>query len=230
MWSRNNDVVRDVTLTTPNAYVQVVGIVQALALVLLLQEGALFDLLNEGGADLGSAGFWVAFFQATVAFQLIVLTWHVYVQSTTAIHRVLGIADSYIAFSFLLVEFFIVMNSAPANFSAWSVSVGLFMLAAIVAYLQYFIRAKRDFEESRTALDRIGTYPLIVYAYLAVLGAVALSGYVFNVSDPVSQAMLAGAIDLSVLGFTMIHVRLFWSPIVRAERLRKPFSPHPDAV
>jgi len=230
MWSKNNDVVRDAALTTPNAYVQVVGIVQALAVVLLLQEGALFDLLNEGGADLGSAGFWVAFFQATVAFQLIVLVWHVYVQSSTAFQRILGVADSYIAFSFLLVEFFIVMNSVPAKFSAWAISVGLFMLAAIVAYLQFFTRAKRDFEESRAAFDRIGNYPLIVYAFLVVLGTVALSGYVFNVSDPVSQAMLAGAIDVSLLGFTVIHVRLFWGPIVRAERLRKPFSPHPDAM
>src|ERR1700687_450672 len=101
MWSKDNDVVRDAVLTTPNAYMQLVGIVQALAVGLLLQQGAFFNLLEAGRVDVRSVEFWLAFSQTTTTFQLIVLTWHVNVQTITVFQRVFGLADSYIPFSFI---------------------------------------------------------------------------------------------------------------------------------
>jgi hypothetical protein len=79
-----NDVLNESISTAPNAYMQVVGIVQSLAVGFLLQNAKLFHLLAANQIDLSSNEFWVALFQATAAFQLIVLTWHVNLQNVIA--------------------------------------------------------------------------------------------------------------------------------------------------
>ena len=220
MWSKDNDVVRDAVLTTPNAYMQLVGIVQALAVGLLLQQGALFNLLETGSIDVRSVEFWLAFFQTTTAFQLIVLTWHVNVQTITVFQRVFGLADSYIPFSFIFAEYFIAINCAPEKFREWTLSIAVFMAAALIAYLHLFLRANRDFEESKAVLDRIGNYALVVYAFFVVGGTAALAAYLADPIDQVWQASVAGAIDFALLVFTYIHVRLFWQPVAGAKTLK----------
>jgi hypothetical protein len=182
MWSKDNDVVRDAVLTTPNAYMQLVGIVQALAVGLLLQQGAFFNLLEAGRVDVRSVEFWLAFFQTTTTFQLIVLTWHVNVQTITVFQRVFGLADSYIPFSFIFAEYFVAINSAPEKFREWALSIAVFMLAALIAYLHLFLRANKDFEESKAVLDRIGNYPLVVYVFF-VLGGNRRAGRISRRSD-----------------------------------------------
>jgi hypothetical protein len=221
MWSKDNDVVRDAVLTTPNAYMQLVGIVQALAVGLLLQQAALFNLLEAGRIDVRSVEFWLAFFQTTTAFQLIVLTWHVNVQTITVFQRVFGLADSYIPFSFIFAEYFIAINSAPEKFREWALSIAVFMVAALIAYLHLFLRANKDFEESKAVLDRIGNYPVVVYAFFVAGGTAALAAYLADPIDQVWQTIAAGAIDFALLIFTYIHVRYFWQPVARAKTLKK---------
>ncbi|HYM18150.1 MAG TPA: hypothetical protein VEU06_06275 [Micropepsaceae bacterium] len=221
MWSRDNDVVRDAALMTPNAYMQLVGIVQALAVGVLVQQAAVFDLIESGRGDLLSAEFWLVFFQASVAFQLIVLAWHVNVQTITAFQRVLGLADSYIPFSFIFAEYFMVTNSIAGKFREWALAVAVFMLIALAAYLHLFLRAHRDFKENEAVLDRIGNYPAIMYAFFGGGAAFAFGVYLADPLDQAVQALSAGAIDVALLVFTYVHVHRFWLPVVRTATLKK---------
>src|SRR5215510_956355 len=128
-----NDVVTDAVSTMPGAYMGVVGIVQSLAVGLLLQNATLFQLLaiDEASphlilADLCKPDFWLAFFEATAAFQLIVLTWHVNIENITAFKRVFHMLDSYIPFSFVFAEYFLIVNATPETFRQWNLFMALF--------------------------------------------------------------------------------------------------------
>src|SRR5712671_1600713 len=114
-----NDVANESISTASSAYMQVVGIVQSLAVGLLLQNAKLFQLLTADQIDLSSGEFWLAFLQATVAFQLIVLTWHMNLQNVIAFKRAFGMWDSYIPFSFVFAEYFLILNSTPEKFWQW---------------------------------------------------------------------------------------------------------------
>src|SRR4051794_38575817 len=100
-----NDVVTESVSTTSNAYMQVVGIVQSLAVGMLLQNAKFFQLLAADHIDVASNVFWLSFLQATVRFQLIVLTWHVSLQNVIAFKRAFGIWDSYVPFSTVFAEY-----------------------------------------------------------------------------------------------------------------------------
>jgi hypothetical protein len=70
-----NDVVADSVSTIPSACMGVVGIVQSLAVGVLLENASLFQFLKADQtssrmllADLERPGFWLALFQATTAF------------------------------------------------------------------------------------------------------------------------------------------------------------------
>jgi hypothetical protein len=221
MWSRDNDVVRDAALMTPNAYMQLVGIVQALAVGVLLQQAAVFNIIENGRVDLRSAEFWVVFLQASTAFQLIVLTWHVNVQTITVFQRVLGLADSYIPFSFIFAEYFIVTNASADKFREWALGVAVFMLIALIAYLHLFLRANQDFKENEAALRRIGNYPRVMYAFFGTGAVFAFGAYLADPLGQVAQALIAGVIGVGFLLFTYLHVRLFWLRVIRAPALKK---------
>src|SRR5215471_18657249 len=221
MWSKDNDVVRDATLMAPNAYLQLVGIVQALVVGLLLQQGAVFQLIEDSRFELHSAESWLALFQALTAFQIIVLTWHVNLQTVITFQRVLGLADSYIPFSFIFAEYFIVLNSQPARFEGWALSLGVFFVGVVAAYMHLFMTANKDFEENSATLAHIGNYSVIVCVFFLLTAAVAFTGYVIDPIEIRTQALFAGVLAALMLLFTAIHVRLFWRPIIRAQRLKK---------
>jgi hypothetical protein len=70
-----NDVVTDSISAMPGAYMGVVGIVQSLAVGVLLENASLFQMLKADQvsarlllADLERPEFWLALFQATAVF------------------------------------------------------------------------------------------------------------------------------------------------------------------
>ena len=216
-----NDVVNDAVLTAPGAYMQVVGIVQSLAVGMLLQNAKLFQLLAAGNVDFSSYAFWIALLQATAVFQLIVLTWHVSIQNVTAFRRAYGIWDSYIPFSTVFAEYFLILNSSPERFQQWELCMILFMAAAILAYTHGFAVSRREAAKNDAAFALIGRFPFWIRVYLIGIGLVAAVGFLMDAGQPASRAIIAGIVDGGILLFSILNTRFFWAPLIKAQDLRR---------
>jgi len=223
-----NDVVIDSVSTMPGAYMGVVGIVQSLAVGVLLENASFFQMLKTDQAssvlllaDLARPEFWLALFQATTAFQLIVVTWHVNIQNITAFKRVFRLLDSYIPFSFVFAEYFLIVSSTPETFWQWQLSIALFMAAVFLAYTHVFAVARKDFAGNEAIFQRIGAYTFWVRACLCAIGAIALMGLTVDVGSVAAKAAIAGLIDVMILVFTFVNILFFWRPIVSAPILTR---------
>lgn len=216
-----NDVVNESISTAPSAYMQIVGIVQSLAVALLLANAKFFQFLTDDKINFISSDFWLAFFQATVAFQLIVLTWHMNLQNVMAFKRAFGMLDSYIPFSFVFAEYFLILNSTPEKFWLWSLFVFLFMMGGIFAFTHVYVVSRKEPARNKVVFDLIGAYPFWVRVYISAIGLIALAGLLTDASQTPARLVLAGAIDASIFAFTFINTRFFWTPIVSAKELRR---------
>lgn len=216
-----NDVVNESISTAPSAYMQVVGIVQSLAVGLLLQNANFFQLLTQDRINFASSDFWLAFLQATVAFQLIVLTWHMNLQNVMAFKRPFGMWDSYIPFSFVFAEYLLILNSTPGKFWQWSFFVFLFTMGGLFAFTHVYIVSRKELSRNKVVFDLIGTYPFWVRVYISAIGLIALTGLLTDADQTPARLLLAGAIDASIFAFTFINTHFFWARIVSAKELRR---------
>ena len=216
-----NDVANESISTASSAYMQVVGIVQSLAVGLLLQNAKLFQLLTADQINFSSSEFWLSFLQATVAFQLIVLTWHMNLQNVMVFKRAFGMWDSYIPFSFVFAEYFLILNSTPEKFWQWSFFVFLFTMGGLFAFTHVYIVSRKELSRNKAVFDLIGTYPFWVRIYISSMGLIALAGLLTDAGQTASRLILAGTIDALIFAFTFINTRFFWTPIVSAKELRR---------
>jgi hypothetical protein len=216
-----NDVANESISTASSAYMQVVGIVQSLAVGLLLQNAKLFQLLTADQINFSSSEFWLSFLQATVAFQLIVLTWHMNLQNVMAFKRAFGMWDSYIPFSFVFVEYFLILDSTPEKFRQWGLFVFLFTMGGLFAFTHVYIVSRKELSRNKAVFDLIGTYPFWVRIYISGIGLIALAGLLTDARQTTSRLILAGTIDASIFAFTFINTHFFWTPIVSAKELRR---------
>jgi hypothetical protein len=150
-----------------------------------------------------------------------VVTWHVNIRNITAFKRVFRLLNSYIPFSFVFAEYFLIVNSTPETFWQWQLSVALFMAAVFLAYTHVFAVARKDFAGNEAIFARIGTYTFWVRACLCAIGAIALIGLTMEEPSVVDQAAIAGFIDVMILVFTYVNIRFFWLPIVSAPSLTR---------
>jgi hypothetical protein len=216
-----NDVANESISIASSAYMQVVGIVQSLAVGLLLQNAKLFQLLTVDRIDLSSSEFWLAFLQATVAFQLIVLTWHINLQNVIAFKRAFGMWDSYIPFSFVFAEYFLILNSTPEKFWQWELFVFLFTIGGLFAFTHVYVVSRKELTRNKVVFDLIGTYPFWVRVYISAIGLIALAGLLTDTGQTGARLLFAGAIDASIFAFAFVNTHYFWTRIVSAQELRR---------
>jgi hypothetical protein len=216
-----NDVANESISTASSAYMQVVGIVQSLAVGLLLQNAKFFQLLTLDQINFSSSDFWLSFFQATVAFQLIVLTWHMNLQNVMAFKRAFGMWDSYIPFSFVFAEYFLILNATPEKFWQWELFVLLFTLGGLFAFTHVYFVSRKELSRNKEVFDLIGTYPFWVRVYISGIGLIALAGLLTDSREPAARLLFAGAIDVAIFAFTFINMHFFWTRIISAKELRR---------
>jgi hypothetical protein len=134
---------------------------------------------------------------------------------------VFRLLDSYIPFSFVFAEHFLIVTSTPETLWQWLVSIALFMAAAFAAYTHVFAVARKDFAGKGAIFQRIGPYTFWVRVCVCAIGAVAILGLSLDVSAAVAQAAFAALIDAMILVFTFVHIRFFWMPIISAPSLTR---------
>jgi hypothetical protein len=213
-------------LLAPSAYMQMVGIVQSLAMYFLLTEATLPSYLSgklPANTSLGTEELCLAALQTTVAFFLIVLTWHVNTQNITTFKRVFGLSDSFIPFFFVFTEFFVAVYSTPGTFEGWELSIAAFMLMAVFAYTHLFYAAKHEFfeEENKRLLSLIGRYTFWIRAYVVSSGLIVFFGWLFDVLPEIARASI---IFVLLFIFTFLHRKFFWQRLIKGTANNLPNS------
>lgn len=214
-----NDIVDESVSTQASAYMGVVGIVQALAVGMLLEHAEFFQLLVSGKIDVASGEFLLAFFQATVVFQLIVLTWHMNLQNVIAFKRAFGMWDSYIPFSFVFAEYYLARNASPERFWQWELSVLVFMVCALFAFTHVYFVARKNLARNKAVLDQLGTYPFWVRICVFAMALLSIAGLLIDGHDMAPKLVVAGLLDVSIFAFMFINTHFFWTRLISAENL-----------
>jgi hypothetical protein len=216
-----NDIVDESVSTAAGAYMGVVGIVQALAVGMLLEHAEFFQLLASDRITGASGEVLLAFFQATVVFQMIVLTWHMNLQNAIAFKRAFGMWDSYIPFSFVFAEYYLARNASPERFWQWEFCVLLFMVCALFAFTHVYFVARKNLARNKAVLDRVGTYPFWVRICISAMALLSIAGLLIDTRDMTPKLVLAGLLDVSLFVFMFINTRFFWTRLVSADDLRR---------
>lgn len=230
---------------TVSAYMQVVGIVQALALGYLIATTAplVFHARPETSHDTLSASsncdcncnsvceqrellppqdsldWLLGLIQALTAFFLIVLTWHVNVQNVIAFRRILSMQDSMIPFLFAIPEYLIISSARPENFSDWTVWLAVFMALAVYAYWQFFDQTRQQlswFPENRPRFNSVRSYRYSIIAYIAFVAAMTLLAGLVDVQSKLDQLIRAILILVAIAFFAVLHRYVFWFRVIRA--------------
>lgn len=181
----------------PSFYMTVVSIIQSFALGFLITRAA------ERYSSLGVVG-WL---QVAAVLQIIVLTWHVNVSHSIVYARLLSWRDSYVAFLFALLQYFLVEHARPDHLEGWLCAVAAFCGFSVVAFVDMYlsIRKERENVEVLQAAGNLYLYGILVYMGA---GAIFIWSMTFWLSTP--AWLPAAVVNALLLIFTYLHCGVWW--------------------
>jgi len=197
---------------SPDFYLALVGMITSLALGYLLASLVPARLFGEAADPL----YWL---QGTLVLQAIVLTWHEYATGTACFVWPTDHVDSVIPFLFGLSLFACVTLMQDGMVSAWFYSMAAFAGVTGLAYLNQYVKAKRE-NENRGAFTCLrGFYPMVGLSVVVGLTFSVVSGLVLAGQSKAGQGAIAPAAVLN--GLLLIHAGLTHVARAKARNLQR---------
>ena len=230
----NKEILQITSEITPGAYMQLVGIVQSIAIGFLLVR--YYESIKD---DPWSVSGLLASLRFTACFQFFVVAWQVHIQFGTVIKRTFSLRDSYFTFGFLLPEFLVAQYSDGTYVDSYSryrwlaAFTGLFAFTCLSYKLHFKGRNRRFIVVNRRRLKHVKEYRTVApdYALIALAlccGTTAFARFYSTEGYDLLVENLAGALVVNgvVFAFTVFHERRFTAKLCHQRR----FIPNQGAL